>query len=113
MSVIRNKELMNGAVAAAGTTYSTVDLSSDKVSVDVYISMNVSDWVDGSFILTLQHSWDGVNFYDIDSTSALAANGQVIKKQTITNTMPILRLKLVSTVVTTVVDATVSAHIIY
>lgn len=107
----RKQELIaDTAVVANGDTLSS-EFKLAEQDKGQYIELNVSNYVDGSYVATLQHSPDGTNWYDLTSTDSLTANGQTIKLEAIDTIMFKVRLKITASAVTS--GATVSAKLHY
>lgn len=84
------------AVEADGTFYSSVSIQK---SEQLILVLQVSDRVDGTYNLELEHSPDGVSYKSLGSVTALSADGM----ETLAITVPtfhLFRFKLVSSSVT-------------
>jgi hypothetical protein len=108
-----NKKLLYPAtvIATSTTTLSPYQLLPAH-STELGFIVTVSARTDGTYTVTLQHSSDGVNFYDLQAGTALSANGSNFTgvASTITH-MSYVRASIVSATVTT--GATVKVEVMY
>lgn len=99
---------INSTITANGTT--TADFSLQMGARSLIVCCEASNLTDGSYTVKLQHSPDGVTFEDVGSaTAALTADGFKIVRISET-TLPILRLELTASAVTTGADIICSVY---
>lgn len=92
------------------TASDTVALPGD--AKEIIGVIEVSSRTDGTYTLTIQHSPDGTNWVDLDSASALSANG--IETVSVTSTTPVFHLVRASVVsASTTSGATVQCYLMH
>ena len=106
----RKELIADTAISGDGDTLSNL-FALPRSAEGAYLEFNVSSRTDGSYVLTLQHSPDGTNWYDVQAMGAVTADGQTLLKITETDIFYKTRLKVTASAVTT--GATVNAVIHY
>jgi len=102
MASTQNVVLLNESIISSTTTLGD-SLSLSNYNVDLIAACTISNRVDGTYTLTVEHSPDGVNWLTLDSCAAISANGIVIKEIS-ASSLYYVRASLLSGSVTTGAD---------
>lgn len=108
MSSGYNKVLFDAVIDSDTTTVSK-GFDFQSFASDLILVSTVSDRVDGTYTVTLQESPDNVNWYDVSACDAQNADGQKIKKITVT-TFSFLRASILSAATTDGANVKVSLY---
>lgn len=99
--VAGSKKLLDDREITTDDSFNGKSIELQSGAKNLIILLEISGYTDGSYTAKLQHSPDGVNWFDLNTTGALAADGAQFIAISASSTFHLFRSVVTSTGVTT------------